>query len=74
MNINPNVLIVFVKEPRPGGVKTRLTPALELGASPRGTIALLAVAKAYAWLSGRDWARFTSRAQAAAVAGEARNP
>ena len=34
---------------------TRMTPALELGASPRGTIALLAVAKAYAWLSGRDY-------------------
>jgi hypothetical protein len=25
---NPNVLIVFVKEPRPGAAKTRLTPAL----------------------------------------------
>jgi MoxR-like ATPase len=34
---------------------TRMTPALELGASPRGTIALLAVAKAYAWLNGRDY-------------------
>jgi MoxR-like ATPase len=34
---------------------TRRTPAFELGASPRGTIALLAVAKAYAWLSGRDY-------------------
>jgi MoxR-like ATPase len=34
---------------------TRMTPALELGASPRGTIALLAVSKAYAWLSGRDY-------------------
>ena len=34
---------------------TRMTPALELGASPRGTIALLAVAKAYAWLHGRDY-------------------
>jgi MoxR-like ATPase len=34
---------------------TRMTPALELGASPRGTIALLTVAKAYAWLNGRDY-------------------
>jgi MoxR-like ATPase len=34
---------------------TRMTPALELGASPRGTIALLAVSKAYAWLNGRDY-------------------
>jgi MoxR-like ATPase len=34
---------------------TRSTPALELGASPRGATALLAVAKAYAWLSGRDY-------------------
>jgi len=34
---------------------TRTAPALELGASPRGTTALLAVAKARAWLSGRDY-------------------
>ncbi|GGQ79408.1 AAA family ATPase [Couchioplanes azureus] len=34
---------------------TRVAPALELGASPRGTTALLAVAKARAWLSGRDY-------------------
>ena len=34
---------------------TRTSPSLELGASPRGTTALLAVAKARAWLSGRDW-------------------
>jgi MoxR-like ATPase len=34
---------------------TRESPALELGASPRGTTALLAVAKARAWLSGRDY-------------------
>jgi MoxR-like ATPase len=34
---------------------TRSAPALELGASPRGTTALLAVAKARAWLSGRDY-------------------
>jgi MoxR-like ATPase len=34
---------------------TRVSPALELGASPRGTTALLAVAKARAWLSGREY-------------------
>jgi len=34
---------------------TRAAPSLELGASPRGTTALLAVAKARAWLSGRDY-------------------
>ncbi|WP_306213157.1 AAA family ATPase [Actinoplanes sp. RD1] len=34
---------------------TRTAPALELGASPRGTTALLAVAKARAWLSGREY-------------------
>ncbi|WP_091634289.1 AAA family ATPase [Micromonospora peucetia] len=33
---------------------TRNTPALELGASPRGTTALLNTAKAWAWLAGRD--------------------
>ncbi|MEV6305390.1 MoxR family ATPase [Actinoplanes sp. NPDC051861] len=34
---------------------TRTMPALELGASPRGATALLAVSKAYAWLNGRDY-------------------
>ena len=34
---------------------TRTAPALELGASPRGATALLAVAKAGAWLHGRDY-------------------
>ncbi|MEV1332884.1 AAA family ATPase [Micromonospora costi] len=33
---------------------TRTTPALELGASPRGATALLNTAKAWAWLAGRD--------------------
>ena len=33
---------------------TRTAPALELGASPRGAIALLNTAKAWAWLAGRD--------------------
>ncbi|MEU4620487.1 MoxR family ATPase [Actinoplanes sp. NPDC023801] len=34
---------------------TRTAPALELGASPRGATALLAVSKANAWLHGRDY-------------------
>ncbi len=34
---------------------TRESRALELGATPRGTTALLAVAKARAWLSGREY-------------------
>jgi MoxR-like ATPase len=33
---------------------TRATPSVELGASPRGATSLLATAKAWAWLSGRD--------------------
>ncbi|GII23568.1 AAA family ATPase [Planosporangium mesophilum] len=35
---------------------TRVSPSLELGASPRGATALLAAAKAWAWLAGRDYA------------------
>ena len=34
---------------------TRSSPSLQLGASPRGATALLATAKAWAWLSGRDF-------------------
>ncbi len=34
---------------------TRTSPALQLGASPRGSTALLATSKAWAWLSGRDY-------------------
>ncbi len=34
---------------------TRGAPSLALGASPRAAIALLATAKAWAWLSGRDY-------------------
>ncbi|GAA4569845.1 MoxR family ATPase [Micromonospora coerulea] len=33
---------------------TRIAPALELGASPRGATALLNTAKAWSWLAGRD--------------------
>ena len=35
---------------------TRSSPSLSLGASPRGATALLATSKAWAWLSGRDYA------------------
>ncbi|WP_206024878.1 AAA family ATPase [Micromonospora zingiberis] len=50
---------VHVAEPLFGYVvdlcrATRATPALELGASPRGATALLGTAKAWAWLAGRD--------------------
>ncbi|HEU5476056.1 MAG TPA: MoxR family ATPase [Actinophytocola sp.] len=34
---------------------TRSMPAVRLGASPRGATALLAAARAWAWLSGRDF-------------------
>jgi MoxR-like ATPase len=34
---------------------TRSSPSLSLGVSPRGATALLASAKAWAWLSGRDY-------------------
>jgi MoxR-like ATPase len=34
---------------------TRQSPSLSLGASPRGATALLATAKAWAWLCGRDY-------------------
>jgi len=34
---------------------TRASPALRLGVSPRGAVALLGAARAWAWLSGRDY-------------------
>ncbi|MEX7469706.1 AAA family ATPase [Mycobacterium adipatum] len=34
---------------------TRHSPALQLGVSPRGATALLATARSWAWLSGRDY-------------------
>src|SRR3712207_8028685 len=34
---------------------TRSSPSLALGVSPRGATALLATARAWAWLSGRDY-------------------
>jgi MoxR-like ATPase len=34
---------------------TRQSPSLQLGVSPRGATALLAVSRAWAWLTGRDY-------------------
>ncbi|MEV6928855.1 MoxR family ATPase [Dactylosporangium sp. NPDC051485] len=34
---------------------TRVSPSLELGASPRGATALLGASKAWAWLTGREY-------------------
>ena len=34
---------------------TRVSPSLQLGVSPRGATALLKTARAWAWLSGRDY-------------------
>ena len=34
---------------------TRDSPSLQLGVSPRGATALLSAARAWAWLSGRDY-------------------
>ncbi|MGW9192948.1 AAA family ATPase [Micromonospora chersina] len=53
------VRAVHVAEPVLGYIvdlcrATRVAPALELGASPRGATALLSTAKAWSWLAGRD--------------------
>ena len=34
---------------------TRTSPSLRLGVSPRGAVALISAARAWAWLSGRDY-------------------
>ncbi|MGO4536359.1 AAA family ATPase [Leifsonia sp. 2MCAF36] len=47
---NPDVLAYIVDLAR----ATRRSPSVKLGVSPRGTTALLAAAKAWAWLSGYD--------------------
>ena len=51
VTVAPEVLAYVVDVCR----ATRSAPALALGASPRGATALLATAKAWAWLSGRDF-------------------
>ncbi|MEY9853709.1 MoxR-like ATPase [Leifsonia sp. EB41] len=47
---NPDVLAYIVDLAR----ATRRSPSVRLGVSPRGTTALLAAAKSWAWLSGYD--------------------
>ncbi|TFC94128.1 MULTISPECIES: MoxR family ATPase [Cryobacterium] len=47
---SPDVLAYIVDLAR----ATRSSPSVKLGVSPRGTTALLATAKAWAWLSGYD--------------------
>lgn len=47
----PDVLAYIVDLAR----ATRHSPSVKLGVSPRGATALLAAAKAWAWLSGYEW-------------------
>jgi len=51
VTVRPEVLAYIVDVAR----ATRQSPSLQLGVSPRGATALLATAKAWAWLSGRDY-------------------
>ncbi len=51
VTVSPDVLGYVVDVCR----ATRTSPSLQLGVSPRGSTALLATAKAWAWLSGRDY-------------------
>ncbi|TDQ51956.1 AAA family ATPase [Actinorugispora endophytica] len=51
VRISPEVLGYIVDICR----ATRLSPSLQLGASPRGATALLRTGRAWAWLSGRDY-------------------
>lgn len=49
--ISPDVLSYIVDLAR----ATRRSPSVRMGVSPRGTTALLAAAKSWAWLSGYAW-------------------
>ena len=49
--IHPQVLAYIVDVVR----ATRVSPSLSLGVSPRGATAILNTARAWAWLSGRDY-------------------
>jgi MoxR-like ATPase len=51
VSVKPEVLGYIVDVAR----ATRQSPSLSLGVSPRGATALLNAAKAWAWLSGRDF-------------------
>ena len=49
--IHPQVLAYIVDVVR----ATRFSPSLQLGVSPRGATAIMQTARAWAWLSGRDY-------------------
>ncbi|WP_344440777.1 MoxR family ATPase [Kitasatospora nipponensis] len=51
LTVSPEVLAYIVDLCR----ATRQSPSLSLGVSPRGATALLGTARAWAWLSGRDY-------------------
>ncbi|HSA49353.1 MAG TPA: MoxR family ATPase [Yinghuangia sp.] len=51
LRVEPDVLAYVVDIVR----ATRTSPSLQLGVSPRGATALLNTARAWAWLSGRDY-------------------
>jgi MoxR-like ATPase len=49
--VHPQVLAYIVDVVR----ATRLSPSLQIGVSPRGATAILGTARAWAWLSGREY-------------------
>jgi MoxR-like ATPase len=49
--VHPQVLAYIVDVVR----ATRLSPSLQIGVSPRGATAILRTARAWAWLSGREY-------------------
>ncbi|MYW05806.1 AAA family ATPase, partial [Streptomyces sp. SID3343] len=49
--VEPDILAYVVDVCR----ATRSSPSLSMGVSPRGATALLAAARAWAWLAGRDY-------------------
>ncbi|MDO5635572.1 MAG: MoxR family ATPase, partial [Micrococcus sp.] len=51
VQVSPEVLGYVVDLAR----ATRTSPSLQLGVSPRGATALMGTARAWAWLSGRDF-------------------
>ncbi|MDX6744576.1 MoxR family ATPase [Actinocorallia sp. A-T 12471] len=51
LHVDPKIIAYVVDLCR----ATRQSPSLQLGASPRGATALLNTARAWAWLSGRDY-------------------
>ncbi|MEO5878087.1 MAG: MoxR family ATPase [Streptosporangiaceae bacterium] len=51
LHVDPKIIAYVVDLCR----ATRQSPSLQLGASPRGATALLNTARAWAWMSGRDY-------------------